>query len=149
MKSQSRFPSRTTSGISGSAASVSLQQLVSQLSRDLLPMAVKRRSFILNDVDPALYTCSDRDTLAFVLWNMLNNAVQYTDGSCIRVEAREEGEAMLIRVQNRQAFFYSTPSYGLERLQEAVNKMNGCLSVDYSAAEGTTLAFIFHGREAA
>jgi signal transduction histidine kinase len=121
--------------------SVPLNRLVNQLMTGLIPLAVNKKSFIINDVDQAISVHADVDVLAFVVGNLITNAINSGDNSCIRVEATVAEHVVQIRVRNNCAHFYSTNTGGFSRLATAARQMGGNISIHNQKNEGTTVVF--------
>ena len=79
-----------------SDATVSLHQLVSQLMNSFIPLAVEKRSFIVNDVDPALNLMADQQVLAFWVGDLLRNTISSTDCACIHIDAVRQADGLQI-----------------------------------------------------
>ncbi len=47
---------------------VSLHRLVSELIQSLMPLAIRRRNFVLNEISRDLRVNADENMLAYVLW---------------------------------------------------------------------------------
>src|SRR5688500_9801799 len=89
-----------------SSSTIPLHELIDQLMTGLLPLVVGKKSFIINDVDHQFTLKTDEHVLAFVLGNLLSGAVNGTENVCIRVEAVNEDDNVLIRVRNDGFYFY-------------------------------------------
>jgi signal transduction histidine kinase len=120
---------------------ISLNRLVNQLMTGLIPLAVNKKSFIINDVDQSMELEADIDVLAYVVGNLITNAVNSTQNSCIRVEAIVEGASVQIRVRNNSTHFYSSTSGGFTHLVSAARQIGGDISIHNWKNEGTTLVF--------
>ena len=138
MKVQSNpsLPVQETSSYS----SIPLRQLVKQLSLGALPLAVSKKSFILNDIDQGITINSDEDTLAYVLWSLLIGVVNHTENGCIRVEASMSGGCVLIYLKNHCNNFYSTASQNYRQLQHAAEKLGGSITIDNNQKNETVLS---------
>ena len=120
---------------------IALHKLVDQLMKGLLPLAVRRKSFILNNIDRDFRLNTDEDMLALVLWNMLNGAVTNTENECIHVDAVLNGHCTMIQVKDKGSYFYSSISDRLKQLQPVVEKLGGFISIYSDTIKGTTIAF--------
>jgi len=119
---------------------ISLHQFVDELTLGLLPLAVNRRSLIINQIDRNLQIGSDENMLAYVLWNLLDRAVSSTQNECIHIESFIEGDTTLIRVRNAGTYFYRTICHGFRQVQYAAEKLGGSISIDYTSTTSTTVA---------
>lgn len=119
---------------------ISLHHFVDELTLGLLPLAVSRKTIIINQIDRNLRVGSDENMLAYVLWNLLDRAVSSTQNECIHIESLVEGDTTLIRVRNAGIYFYRTISNGFRQVQYAAEKLGGTISIDYNTDTTTTIA---------
>jgi hypothetical protein len=119
---------------------ISLHHFVDELTLGLLPLAVSRKTIIINQIDRDLRVGSDENMLAYVLWNLLDRAVSSTQNECIHVESLVEGDSTLIRVRNAGIYFYRTISNEFRQVQYAAEKLGATISIDYNTNTTTTIA---------
>jgi hypothetical protein len=117
-----------------------LHRFVDELTAGLLPRAVSRKTIIINQIDRELEVGTDENLLAFVLWNLLDRAVNSTQNACIHVESVRDGGSTMIRVRNAGVYFYRTLSNNFRQVQSAAEKLGGTISVDYAQDTCTTVA---------
>jgi len=118
---------------------ISLHRFVDELVTGLLPRAVSRKTLIINQIDRDLEVGSDENLLAFILWNVLDKAVESTQNECIRIESICKGEKTMIRVRNAGVYFYRSCANCFRQVQDAAEKLGGTISID-SLDMGTTIA---------
>jgi hypothetical protein len=118
---------------------ISLHRFVDELMTGLLPRAVSRKTLIINQIDRDLEVGSDENLLAFILWNLLDKAVESTQNECIHVESICNGEKTMIRVRNAGVYFYRSCANCFRQVQDAAEKLGGSISID-SWEMGTTVA---------
>ena len=116
---------------------ISLHRFVDELTAGLLPRAVSRKTIIINQIDRDFEVGTDENLLAFVLWNLLDRAVNCTQNECIHIESARIGESTMIRVRNAGVYFYRTLANNFRQVQHAAEKLGGTISIDY--AEDTTV----------
>jgi hypothetical protein len=117
-----------------------LHRFVDELTAGLVPRAVSRKTIIINQIDRELEVGSDENLLAFVLWNLLDRAVNSTQNECIHVESVRNGGSTMILVRNAGVYFYRTLSNNFRQVQYAAEKLGGTISVDYTRDTCTTVA---------
>jgi signal transduction histidine kinase len=93
---------------SPSEPKISVHQVVSQLITSLQPLAVKRNNILLNDIPRELSVSADQNTLAYVLSQLVNSAVNSTENHCIHIEAVLTDDHMMIRVKDLDTHIYHT-----------------------------------------
>jgi hypothetical protein len=123
---------------------VLLHRFVDELMGGLLPRAVSRKTIIINQIDRDLEVGTDENLLAFVLWNLLDRAVNSTQNECIHIESVRNGGSTMIRVRNAGVYFYRTLSNNFRQVQYAAEKLGGTISVDYTENTCTTVALTLH-----
>jgi hypothetical protein len=108
-----------------------LHRFVDELMAGLLPRAVSRKTIIINQIDRELELGADENLLAFVLWNLLDRAVNSTQNECIHIESARSDGNTVIRLRNAGVYFYRTLSNNFRQVQHAAEKLGGTISVDY------------------
>jgi hypothetical protein len=122
---------------------ISLHRFVDELMTGLLPRAVSRKTLIINQIDRDLEVGSDENLLAFILWNLLDKAVESTQNECIHVESFCKGGKTMIRVRNAGVYFYRSCANCFRQVQDAAEKLGGSISID-SRDMGTTVDLTLH-----
>lgn len=122
-----------------STSAVSLHKLVDQLMLSFIPLAVNKKSFIVNDVNEAFQLNADEQVLAFIIGNLLNNAISSSDHVCIRIEAVKQPTGVQIRVKNNGANFYSTVAHGFSQVLAAARSVGGSINIYNQKHEGTVI----------
>jgi hypothetical protein len=126
---------------------ISLHRFVDELMTGLLPRAVSRKTLIINQIDRDLEVGSDENLLAFILYNLLDKAVESTQNECIHIESVcKDGETM-IRVRNAGVYFYRSCANCFRQVQDAAEKLGGTISIDSWDME-TTVALTLHNTAA-
>jgi len=128
---------------------ISLHHFVDELTLGLLPLAVSRKTILINQIDRNLRVGSDENMLAYVLWNLLDRAVSSTQNECIHIESVVEGDTTLIRVRNAGIYFYRTISNGFRQVQHAAEELGATISIDYNTDTTTTIALTLTDHRAA
>jgi signal transduction histidine kinase len=121
------------------STAVSLYNLVNQLMNSFIPLAVNQHSFMINDVDKAFELDADEQVLAFVVGNLLNNAITCSNSACIRIEAIKQPEGIQIRVKNNGTNFYSTVAHGFSQVVAAARSMGANINIYNQRHEGTVI----------
>ena len=125
---------------------ISLHRFVDELTEGLVPLAVSRRSIIINQIDRDLEVGSDENTLAYVLWNLLNRVVNSTQNECIHIESVSSGDSTVIRVRNAGVYFYRTVSNSFRQVQYAAERLGGSISIDYTDHTSPTIELTIYNK---
>ena len=124
---------------------ISLHRFVDELMTGLLPRAVSRKTLIINQIDRDIEVGSDENLLAFVLWNLLDKAVDCTQNECIHIESARLDDSVMIRVRNAGVYFYRSCANCFRQVQHAAEKIGATISIDYDSVETcTTVALTLH-----
>lgn len=118
---------------------IDLHQLVNQLIKALLPLSVKQKSLMLNDIDPEFTIRTDEHKLAFVLWNLLNNTIVKNQCNCIHIEATMVYGSALIRLKDCGAFTAHYDEYSFAQVLNIIEKMGGYIGFNRNPGKGTTV----------
>jgi signal transduction histidine kinase len=122
-------------------STVSLYELVKKLQFSLLPQATAKKSFIVNDIDKAVVVPAEENILAYIVGNLLSNAVCRTSGCCIRVETECIAGQQQIRIRNNGAFAFSSYMNSLVHFVEVARKSGGNIGLETEENSGVTVVF--------
>ncbi len=133
------FGATETATTVSNANNVSLHHLVDRLMDSFIPLAVSKRSFIVNDIDAGFDVQADEQVLAYVVGNMLNNVINSSKSVCIRIEAVRKENGIQLRVRNNGSFFYSTVANSFAPVVEAARQLGGHINIYNQKHEGTII----------
>lgn len=122
-------------------AKISLQELVSELIRSLLPLTIRRHNLVLNEISRDLRVEADENMLAYVLWSLINGAIQSTQNECIHIEAITVGDRLMIQIKDVGTYFHHTISRDYRQVQHVAEKLGGSISIENGKEYGTNAAF--------
>src|SRR5688572_5363282 len=122
MKSLSYVFGHNETATVSNTSSVSLHHLVDRLMDSFIPLAVAKRSFIINDIDVEFNVQADEQMLAFVVGNLLSNVINSSKSVCIRIEAVRKENGVQLRVRNNGTFFYSSVAHSFAPVVEAARQ---------------------------
>ena len=108
MKSLSYVFGATEQTTIANANNVSLHHLVNRLMDSFLPLAVSKNSFFINDTDANFNVQADEQELAFLVGNMMMNAIRHSRATCVRIDVVRKYNGIQLRIRNNGAFYYST-----------------------------------------
>jgi len=124
-----------------SCANVSLHKLVSELVQSLLPLTVKRHNLVLNEIPRDLFVGADENMLAYVLWSLINGAIQSTHNECIHIEGVIMDDCMMIRIKDVGTYFRHTISREYRQVQHVAARLGGSIRIENGMDYGTDAAF--------
>lgn len=119
-----------------------LKQLVGHVAQSILPSAVSRNSFFVNDIAADLQVSADRDVLASVLSNLLQTAVAQTESDCIRISAYEQQQQVFLQVNENGRCYNADIFNKMEQLMPMAAVLGGAIAVK-PAENGLELALRF------
>jgi len=134
---------------STSFAKVSLHKLVSELLGSLLPAAVTRRNLILNEIPRDLRVSADENMLAYVLWNLINWAVQSSQNDCIHIEATTAGDHLKVRIKDVGTYFRHFISREYRQVQHVAETLGGSISIELGMEYGMNAALCISNSQVA
>ncbi len=108
-----------------------------------MPLALNRRSFVINDVPRNTIVSTDEQLLSFVVTTLLEEAIMSTENECIRVEAALSGDYAIIKVRDNNSYYYNAVLHYMKEIQQAAEMIGGCVSVQHVPARGTQTTFTF------
>ena len=83
---------------------IQLKSIISQVITALLPVAVLKHSFFINDVSPHLQLTRNEKEVAATIRKLLLEEVFLTNDACIRISASEENEQLCLTVHKKGPF---------------------------------------------
>lgn len=119
-----------------------LKQLVGNVAQTILPNAVNRYSFFVNDVTPDIRVSVDKDLLASVLSKLLQTAVTQTENDCIRISAYEQDEQVVLNVHENGRCYGSDLFNRMEQMVSMATVLGGTVAV-IAAVQGLDLSLRF------
>ena len=81
-----------------------LKTIISHVTATLLPMAVLKHSFFINDVSPDLQLTTDEKDVSAAIKKLLLDELLNTDYACIRISASVEKESLQLMVHQKGPF---------------------------------------------
>lgn len=146
MKNQSE---QTSTNSTNPNSQVSIYHLVNKLQANLLPHAVRKRSFIINDVEKDLCVAADENMLSFIVSGLLSNTIFGKPGSCIRIEAVTNEQGMQLKIRSNGSFSYSSRLYSLGNIMDAARQVGGNIGLLNESNSGMAIVFSIANNKAA
>jgi signal transduction histidine kinase len=119
---------------------ISLHELINRVAAGLLPQAIGKRSFIINEADDSLFVSMEEDILAFVVGGLISNAVCSTSHACIRIETARNDRNVQVVIRNNGSFTYSPNTCSLTSMLGAARKLGGGISLKSEPGGGFSVA---------
>lgn len=120
-----------------------LRWLVNQLMTSTQSVAVKNKSFFVNDVPAELYFSADAEWVPAVVSGLLRNMAAYARDSCIRISAKCCDGMILVQVRDNNLCNTISVVNSLQQMQGITQKMGGFLGVTSKKKEETVITFSF------
>ncbi len=124
----------------------SLQQITRRLLASYQPVAVKQRSFFINDVPPGLTVEADTDTLSTLLGSIFYITGRLCRNTCIKISAKAYHDVILMHIKDTSTFNSYAILSELQHLQLLAGKIGGYVEVTSQRKKETTIAFSFINR---
>lgn len=121
----------------------SLTQLVGRIAGDYLKIAVKNRSFFVNEVPGDMEVDHNKEWIASVISGLLSTVVMHARDTCIRLSARKYGHVVVLEVQDSGCISTYAMACGLQDVQTLAEKIGGSLSISVHKTTITRVAFSF------
>lgn len=121
-------------------STIALHLMINQLSVSSMPVAIRRRNVIVNDVPSDLVIKSDEQKLAAVLGNLLNTVIGHANDSYIRITAKLYGGVTLLHIKENSRLNSPAFANSLVEIQELAEKIGGSVSVTSYRNDITTIA---------
>ena len=122
---------------------VALHLMVSRISASSLPSAIRKNSFIINDVPADLHANTDENMLATVFGSLLNTVITHSENCCIRISAKLFGRVVLFQLKDTPRLNNSAFAGNLRQVQLLAEKIGGTVSISNERDEATTIVFSF------
>jgi hypothetical protein len=118
-------------------------QFISRLINGIMPLAISRKNSIINEVSRESFIKADHNKLAFIISNLLNDAVQSTTNSIIHISALSGERIGLVQIKTSDTNLHHSFSTIIGNIYETAKKMGGSISIEDIRSEGTLITFTF------
>ena len=125
------------------AKKISLKELANNLIKGILPTAVSRNSFIVNDIPDEAILDADENVVAHILGSLLNNTVSSSHDGCIRISAAQEDSYTTITVNDNNNDYSRFISGKMAKVKPAITKMGGDLNFEFNQRNSITILVSF------
>ncbi|GGA97868.1 sensor histidine kinase [Puia dinghuensis] len=147
-------------GFSIKKENIALIDLIEETTDIYKDIAFRKGLYFNLDIPSGLMLVSDRNILAIVIRNLVDNAVKYTasggigisafrKNGHIRIQVKDTGQGMTalkvkeIRAINEKDTNTTGQAFGYRFIMELVRKLNGEVDIESAPAGGTTVAVSF------
>ncbi len=120
-----------------------LHQLVGLTTGNLMPSAVQRNSFIVNEVSRKFIILTNEKILSIVLNSLLSTVVSHTKHGCIRIKAKKHDDIICVSIRDNSSFSNYADTRSLEKVRLLAKKMNGSVSIRNIEDKFTTILLSF------
>ena len=122
---------------------LSLRQIVHKLLINYQPIAVKQKSFFVNDVPEGLTVVTDANTLSSLLGSLLCMTARLCRDTCIKISAKAYHDVVLMHIKDTSTFNSYAVLSELQHLQLLAGKIGGYVELTSQRKKETTIAFSF------
>lgn len=127
----------------GTIDKVCLFDVIDRLSESLEPLSFSRNTSIINDVPPDLFVGTDKNLVASVLGNLLNQLINGAGASTIQVSAKLFGNVVLLHLKNQSGNDLTPIVQNIQSIQPMIEKLKGFVGITSHRNNRTTIAFSF------
>ena len=131
------------STIADHSISKNLHHLVDQAAGNYIPKAVKRNSFIVNEVPREFQVASNEKILATILNNLLSSVVSHSKHSCIRIKANIYGDIICLCIKDNSNYSDNAVNGKLDQVKQLVKKLRGSVIIRNMEDKFTTILLSF------
>ena len=142
---------------------VNVHELVQDVFQNLKFAAASKNNSLANEVDPDLILKTDRNMLSFILRNLVQNSIKFTENGTIRVKGVFGGKVEIVvsdegvgmtEEQIKSLFTSYTRSepgtkgekgygFGLQIIKEFIDNLGGTIEIDSKIGSGTSTKLCF------
>ena len=123
-----------------------LQTLASTIINSLLPAAVRKNNFIINDIPKNFVIDADEQIIASLLKGFVEEGITSSSNNCIRIGANCSGNFVVLCIkETNHASHYNQ----LQNLQSQIESVGGHIGITYEKGNITTLTLCFQQHLAA
>lgn len=123
-----------------------LQTLANNIIKSHLPTAVRKNSFIINDIPKSFVIDADEQIIASLLNGFVEEGITSSYNNCIRIGANFSGNFVMLCIkESNHANSYNQ----LQKLQSQIEKVGGHIGITYEKGNTTTLTLCFQQHLAA
>lgn len=113
-----------------------------KLIKVLLPVSIKKHSFIINDLSRDLTLPVNENLLSLVIGNLMKEILSHTQNECLRVENNDKG-TICFKVKSGKLEFNRPFMIFLDNLKVISRQMGGDIYVAEIQEPGTELSVNF------
>lgn len=118
----------------------SLRPIVSELTKALLPLAVRKKSFIINNIPASAEVGADQQQVVQVLNGILNAFVTYASDSCIHISMEKTfGNMLQLNIRDNNSCHPYAVACSLQRIVALAEKMGGQIAITNQRQRITTI----------
>jgi hypothetical protein len=122
---------------------ITLERLVHALINVKLESVVRKQSFFINEVQCNVPLKADRNVVTYVLDALLQNVLNETSSSCIRISAKEYSQVLLIHIYDNHEADYGAENVVSDLVRVEAKKIGGFVGITRHQKNQTVIAFSF------
>lgn len=89
----------------------SIRSKLEEVEKDMAEFIRNKQNRLINDIDPDLHMTGDPEVISHLLFNLLNNANNYTNEGVITAKAEKTGQAIMLTFHNSG---YQMPDFTID-----------------------------------
>jgi K+-sensing histidine kinase KdpD len=120
-----------------------LTGLVDVLANNFESSVLHKKSILINDIPDDIFIDTDKNLLANVLGNLMQEVIKHTENGSIRIMAKTFNNVVLLHVKNDGSLNYDSVSQRMNTIQTQAEKLGGFIGFTSYRNKVTTIAFSF------
>jgi hypothetical protein len=120
-----------------------LRLLVNRLIISSLPVTIRNKSFIVNDVPAEFCIVGNASMVCSVIGALLKTVKSCSKNSCIRISAKNYDNVILLHIRDNNSLDSFALANGLKHMQPLVEKTVGYVSSTNRIEKIMTIAYSF------
>jgi hypothetical protein len=120
-----------------------LKNLVGRLTGNYLQLAVKNRSFFVNDIPANVPVENHGQRITSVISRMLSIVADHVKNTCIRLTARKQGDITVLEIKESGIVNGFALASDLQVVNLLAEQFGGRLSISIPKPDVTTISFSF------
>jgi hypothetical protein len=122
---------------------ISLRRVLARQLRWFQPLAVKKNSFVINDVPGDFRVSVNKELLVTAIYDLLESVISKTSHGCIRISVKRYRHTVLFRITDGTATYQRGFIQNWQRVKPVAEKMGGSVIVNSGNGRNVSVTLSF------